>query len=170
MSAPLVPTPAGFLHSDIDSLLKLIQDGDGMGWPGDPRMYIAIGVVRVPGIGTARRYEVWRLCEDGEDRFIGGWKLEEKDKIVFDLTRMRPDSPGFVSAADQMKEHNAKLEAQAQADYEDAAGEMMSHLSSIVSETNTGKNTFRQMPGRRDDPGYQKAKSKLILPNDHSGG
>lgn len=161
MPSILVKTAAGILHHDVEALCKQIQEGDGMGWPGDPRMYIRIGVVTLGG-RTGRRYEVWRLNEDGSDTFCASWRIEERDRIIFDLARMRPEAPGFVSAHEQITENNDRLQKESADQYHEAAGEMMSHLASIASERGDGKNTFRQVGGLRDEP--KPATKKLIVP------
>jgi len=150
-----VPTAAGMVHSDVDALVGLIQNGDGMGWPGDPRMYVTIGVLSQTKNGrvrTGRRYEVRRWNEDGSIALIGHWRLDEKDKIIFELSRMRMDSPGHVDTLAEIDKTNAAIEQKATDVYMDSQGEMLSHAASIVAETEYGKNTFRQMPGTRDEP------------------
>lgn len=146
---------AGMIHSDVDDLVRLIQQGDGMGWPGDPRMYVGVGVLvrtnrRNGQKRTGRRYEVWRHCEDGEDRMIAHWRLEEKDRIIFDLARMRLDAPGHVDALDEIDANNAKIEAAASDAFRDHMGEAVSHGADVLAELTGGKNRFRQMPGLRD--------------------
>lgn len=153
----LAPHAAGgMLHTDLDKLVKQIQQGDNLAWPGDPRMWLRIGVMERKNqwgrvVATGRRYEIMRTNEDGSESFIGGWRLEQKDEIIFDLTRMRGDSPGFVPAAQQAQEHNDKIQAEGTQLYTDSMGEAMSHLHSIVDETTNGKSRFRQMPGGKGD-------------------
>lgn len=149
------PSPAGMIHSDVDDLVRLIQNGDGMGWPGDPRMYIGIGVLvrknKITGQKKeGRRYEVWRLNEDGQETMIGHWRLEEKDRIIFDLAQMRLDSPGHVDALEAIDAHNAKIERAASDKFRDHMGEAISHGADVLAERTGGKNKFRQMPGLRD--------------------
>lgn len=150
------PSGAGMIHTDVDDLLKLLQFGDGMGWIGDPAMFIGVGVLerknrfgKVVAIG--RRYEIWRLCEDGQERLIYHCKLEEKDSILFHLTRMRLDAPGHVPVEQQIDDHNEKLQKDLDDQYIGHYIEGAEHLADVVAERTWGKKTFRQMPGLRDD-------------------
>jgi len=153
-----VPTSAGMLHSDNDTLVKLLQNGDGMGWPGDPRMYLAIGVMekknRSTGkiVDTGRRYEVWRFNEDGTDTIVGHWHLNERDMIIWDLTRMRSESPGHVDTDLAVDLHNDKLEKDIEDKIIDAKGEMLEHALKLNHDITEGRNVFRGMPGTRDEP------------------
>ena len=150
---PLIPTEAGFLHSGTDDLARLLVIGDGMGWPGDPRLDLRIGVIKEKATGRiGRRYEVWRTNEDGTETRIGHWKIEEFDRILFDLTRMRMDSPGHVSAEAEIDAHNAAIEAKRSDEARDALGEMMEHAAKLHHDTTQPRNVFRGIPGLRDEP------------------
>jgi hypothetical protein len=143
----------GWLRGDAADLERKIQKGDGLGWPGDPDMTLAQGVVEEMKYGVptgnivARRWEVWRHCEDGIERIIGHWRMEEFDRIVFDLTRMRADSPGHVDVVDQIEKANAENEDRIWAPARDALGEMKEHAAKLWHDTHEPKNVFRGMPG-----------------------
>lgn len=147
------PSAAGMIHSDTDDLVRLIQQGDGMGWPGDPRMYLAIGVLTRKKRGQTkqgRRYEVWRYCEDGEDRMIAHWRLEERDRIIFDLARMRLDAPGHIDSSDAIDANNAAIERAAEEQAQAKIGEWMEHGAKLLHDLTNPRNVFRGMPGQRD--------------------
>lgn len=149
---PLIPTEAGFLHSGTDDLAALLVVGDGHGWPGDPRLDLRIGVIREKATGlVGRRYEVWRTNEDGTETRIMHWRIEDFDRILFDLTKMRLDSPGHVSAEDEIDAHNDAIEQKRSDEARDALGEMMEHAAKLHHDTTQPRNVFRGMPGLRDE-------------------
>lgn len=148
-----VPSAGGMIHSDVEDLVRLLQQGDGMGWPGDPRMWIQIGTLKRRAQGKlriGRRYEVWRLNEEGEEVMIAHWRLDEKDRILYDLARMRLDSPGHVDTIEQIDANNERVEAENTARALDAMGEAMEHGAKLLHDTTEGRNVFRGMPGLRD--------------------
>lgn len=157
---------AGYMHSDAERVDRVLRDGDGLGWPGDPRLELRMGVMEVAegrisrtlgrwvnkGEILGRRYEVWRRCEDGVERRVGSWTLEEFDRIILDLSGMRLDSPGHVDTQAKIDTTNAEIEAAAMRDYRDAQGEILEHGAKLLHDTTQPKNVFRGMPGRRDEP------------------
>lgn len=155
----------GFVHADADELDRKLREGDGLLWSGDPRLYLGMGILTAPqsrweeklgrrvqkGDIVARRYEVWRHTEDGEDVLIGHWQLSEFDRILVDLAPMRLDSPGHVDALDEIDKHNAKLEKAAGDAFVANGVEAMAHALDVWHDTENPKHTFRGMPGSRDD-------------------
>lgn len=98
----------------------------------------------------ARRYEVWRHCEDGQERRIAHWRMEERDRIIWDLARMRAEAPGHEDINDVLDRGNAAVE-QANADaFRDSYGEMLDHAMRLAHDTTQPGHTFRGMPGFRD--------------------
>ncbi len=149
----LIPTEAGFLHAGTEDLARLLVIGDGMGWPGDPRLDLRIGVIEHKATKkVGRRYEVWRTNEDGSETRVAHWKIEEFDRILFDLTRMRMDSPGHVSAEAEIDAHNDAISAKRSDEARDSLGEMMEHAAKLHHDTTQPRNVFRGMPGLRDEP------------------
>lgn len=143
-----LPHPdAGFIHWEAERLDKMLREGDGIFWAGDPRLWLGMGVIERHGHVVARRYEVWRHTEEGEDVLIGHWRLEEFDRILMDLSGMRLDAPGHVDVVDAIDKENAKLEAANDAKMHDAMGEMMEHGLKLWHDRNNPKNTFRQVGG-----------------------
>ncbi len=147
----------GWLDSRAVQVDKQLREGDGIQWSGDPSLYLAQGVVeetrggRPTGKIVARRYEVWRNCEDGMERLIGHWLMEEIDRIVYDLARMRAESPGHEDVIDKIEKANAEVERANHDRFRDSYGEMLSHMASLYVDREQGKNTFRGMPGRNPD-------------------
>lgn len=116
-------------------------------------MWLGRGVVTDRrGREVARRLEVWRTCEDGQDRLIGHWHPGEQFRVLYDLTRMRAESPGHVEVTDVIDAANAEVEYQQSRRFQDAAGEALEHGARLFHDQNNPRNRFRQMPGRRKDP------------------
>lgn len=160
----LYDTGTGF-HIDIEELGRKLQVGDGIHWAGDPDLDLHVGIVcakragidkagiyRRAGDVVARRYEVWRHCEDGADRMIGHWRLEERDQIIMDVARMRGALEGRAQLAeDEIDTNNAAIE-QAKADeYLETAYPLLEHALELDHDRTEGKNVFRQVGGFRDD-------------------
>lgn len=141
----------GFVR-DTTAFEHTLAKGDGIAWPGDEDMELHQGVVTSPNGREilARRWEVWRNCEDGKCRIIGHWRIEEFDKIIFDLARMRPEAPGHVSVEDVIDAANDKIEAKNSAQFRDSMGAAIDHGARLLADTTGPKQTFRQMPGMRD--------------------
>lgn len=145
----------GWLHAGAELLDTQLRDGDGMGWPGDPRLDLRVGVVQATIQGkrrTGRRYEVWRRNEDGTETIVGHWRLEEFDRILFDMMRARMDTPGFVPVEERIDAHNAEIEDRIDREAKDSLGEMMEHAAKLQHDTENPRNVFRGIPGLRDEP------------------
>lgn len=149
----------GFLRGDAPELDRKLREGDGIHWGGDPDLTLAQGVVeetrsgRLTGKIVARRWEVWRMCEDGVDRMIGHWRMEEFDRILFDLAAMRAEAPGHVFVDDAIEKANVANEKRVWAPYREKSFEMKEHMAKLWHDRTQPKNVFRQMPGR--DPNRQ---------------
>lgn len=122
-------------------------------WTGDPRLELRIGILKEKATGrTARRYEVWRHCEDGSDQRIGTWRMDEYGQILHDLAVMRAGAEGReVSVLDRIDTHNAKIEKANADKYKDAAGVILDHGARLLHDTTQPKQTFRQVGGLRDE-------------------
>lgn len=151
---------AGVLHPhqelgwvrDTAELVKTLHDGDGIQWSGDPDLFLSQGVItNQRGDILARRWEVWRACEDGMERMIGHWRMEEYDRIIFDLARMRAETPGHVDTGDRIDAHNAGIESANSQKFRDSAGELIEHAAKLKHDTTEGRSVFRGMPGFRKD-------------------
>lgn len=156
----------GWRRGDAPELDRKLREGDGLGFPGDPRLWLAEGVVESrkrqqhpktgawlwPGDIIARRWEVWRSCEDGIDRLIFHCPEEEFDAILFHLAPMRLDAPNRVSSEDAIDAHNAEIEDKNSREAKDVIGEATEHLAKLVHDRTQPRNVFRGIPGLRDEP------------------
>lgn len=133
-----------------DLATKLVN-GDGLGFSGDPRLDLRIGIMekKLYGrtIATGRRLEVWRRNEDGSEGMVGHWLPTEQHRVCYDLARMRPDSPGFESVETRIDRHNAKVEKASSDRFVAAASEMLEHAARLDHDRNQPRNRF-YMAGR----------------------
>lgn len=155
----------GYMHADAEDLDRKLRDGDGVMWAGDPRLYLSMGIVEAEkfhwsdelkrnvhkGEIVARRYEVWRFSEDGGSELIGTWRIEDFDRILFDLAPLRLDSPGHVDAIEQIDAHNNALEKERSDVLKGELFETLEHQIKLWHDTHNPKNVFRGIPGRRDE-------------------
>lgn len=107
------------IRSDHNRIAELIQNGDGIVWEGDPRMFVRFNYVTM-------RYEVWRLGEDGKERIISSWKPEEFDhrvvKALVDGDTRKKD----VLA--EIEKHEAQLMASRERDMQDIEQELNKYI------------------------------------------
>lgn len=156
MSILLPNSDFGWVRADAADLDRKLREGDGIQWSGDPDLDLRQGVVeevrsgRPTGKIVARRWEVWRHCEDGVDRLIGHWRMEEFDRILFDLARMRAESPGHVDVVDSIEAQNEANDKRIWQKGHDAYSEMMEHMLKLHHDRNNPRNVFRGIPGLRD--------------------
>lgn len=158
----LVPTDnAGFVHSGVERLDRQLREGDGMVWRGDSRLRLKVGVITAqkrvqhPVTGkwlnrgdiVAKRYEVWRHNEDGTDTIIGHWRMEEFDRILFDLVQMDPRTPGHVPVEERIDKANAEVDKQNSREFQEAVGKYLDHKLRLVHDRTQPKNTFRFAEG-----------------------
>lgn len=147
----------GWIRADAADLDRKLREGDGIHWSGDPDLDLRQGVVeemrsgRPTGKIVARRWEVWRHCEDGVDRILAHWRIEEFDRILFDLARMRAGSPAHEDVIDRIDAANEANEERIWAQGRDKMGEMLEHMLKLHHDTTEGRNTFRGMPGQNPD-------------------
>lgn len=155
----------GFIHTHAGEVDRQLREGNGMNWPGDPRLSLSMGTLEAPrtmwsnrlnrivrkGEILARRYEVWRHCEDGEDRIIKTYRLEEIDRIIFDLAPLRLDAPGHIDAIAEIDKHNEAKEKAVMDQLHESLMEGFEHALKLHHDTNEPKNVFRGLPGRRDE-------------------
>lgn len=143
----------GWVRADAADLAAKLRAGDMLGWPGDPDLDLRQGVVeevkwgRPTGKIVARRWEVWRHCEDGVDRMIGNWRMEEFDRIIFDLTHMRAEAPKKEAAIDRIERLNDENEKAVWEPFRQSQGAMIEHYAKLYHDTHGPKNVFRGMPG-----------------------
>lgn len=153
MSLLLPNSDFGWVRSDAADLDRKLRDGDGIHWSGDPNLELRQGVIeevkwgRPTGKIVARRWEVWRHCEDGTDQQIGHWRMEEFEQILFDLSRMRAGAPGHENVIDVIEKHEAENDKRIWGQWRESQGAMLEHLSKLYHDTHEPKNVFRGMPG-----------------------
>lgn len=155
---------AGYMHADATKLDHQLKFGDGVLWAGDPNLELRMGVLQSPryhyspmlrrwcqkGEIMARRYEVYRHCEDGTEQRIGTWRLEEFDRILMDIAPMRIDAPNRTDTLDEIDKHNAKLDDAQTTKLQDNLGEAMQHLAEAKRNEDGPGVTFGQVQGFRD--------------------
>lgn len=100
------------LSETLHEINRRLQAGDpGIGWRGDFNLSLQIGQLRTPaGTLVAERLEVWRHCEDGIDRIIGWWEIEDWQKILPDIKLMDPRSPAHVPSIERVDSVNLAKE------------------------------------------------------------
>ncbi len=143
----------------------LVDGNAHFGWKGDARLSLRVGVLTAANNGhdarsgrwyrkgemLARRYEVWRHLETGEDERIVSRPIELLHEILPELVRLDPRTPGFRSSFDTVNEANDKKDADTAYDIRQAHGEMVEHLWALAHDRSGPKNTFRGMPGSNPD-------------------
>jgi hypothetical protein len=145
----------GFLSSDWEDLDRKLRTGDGLMWPGDPLLWLGVGVITAPKHAgritrqkpLARRLEVWRDCEDGETRLIGTWHPSDCFRVLHDLCRMRAEAPGHESILDSIDNHNAKLEKAAEDAAVDKMCEGLEHALKLQHDRTEPSTVFRGIQG-----------------------
>jgi hypothetical protein len=147
----------GFLRGDAPDLDRKLREGDGVGWGGDPLLELRQGVVeemrsgRLTGKIVARRWEVWRHMENGKEEMIGHWRMEEFDRILFDLAGMRVEAPNHVDVIDKIDAANDANMERIWAPGRAKLADMMEHMAKLNHDRNNPRNVFRGMPGRNPD-------------------
>lgn len=140
---PIYTPDGGAVAPEYTELVRQIQQGDGMGWPGDPRMWLGIGVLENRRTGkVGRRLEVWRTNEDGSETLVAHWLLAEQHRVIYDLARMRADAPGHVPVEDVIDAHNAAMEKKASDKAQDEMLETLDHALRLDHDRNNPRNKF----------------------------
>lgn len=151
----------GFVHAEATDLDRKLREGDGIVWPGDPRLFLSMGTLTADRAGysamlkrnvhrgevVARRYEVYRNCEDGSTELIGHWKVEDFDRILVDLAPLRLDAPGRKDTLTQIDDHNTAVEKAHSEQMKGAMFEVLEHQTKLWHDRNNPKQVFRGLPG-----------------------
>jgi hypothetical protein len=132
----------GVVAPEYQDLTKRLQEGDGINWPGDPRMYLSIGVLTAPSGRQGRRIEVWRLNEDGSDTMVAHWHPSEQARILYDLAIMRVDRPGYVSVEDRIDAHNEAIEKEVSRAAQESMLETLDHAVRLHVDRHNPKSRF----------------------------
>lgn len=142
---------------------ELTQGFAPLGWRGDPRLSLHIGVLEAKEGGTrngkwynrgdvvALRVEVHRHNEDGTDTPILTRPLERWHEIIPELTKIDINSPMYKDVAQQIIDHNDALERERGQAIREAVGEQTEHLWKLVADRQNGRTTFRGLPGQNPD-------------------
>jgi hypothetical protein len=140
----------------------LVNGKPELGWRGDPRLELEIGVITAAKSGyrdgkfyrkgdvVAQQFQVWRHNESGKYEQLFARRVSDWLDIIPTLIESDPRTPGFRPVMDRVEEANAKVEAEKSREFQEAWGEMTEHLWSIASETFHGKQTHYQVGGSRD--------------------
>jgi hypothetical protein len=143
----------------------LINGKPELGWRGDPRLFLGIGVVTASKHGTdphtgnfyrkgdvvAHAYQVWRHNEDGTDKLVLQRRSDEWERIIPAMVGVDLNTPGRTDVMDDVIKENAAVE---KANTDEWAGhyrEQTEHLWRLVGERTYGRNTTYQVPGRNPD-------------------
>jgi hypothetical protein len=154
----------GIVHAGADELHWKLKHGDGIHWAGDERLELGMETQEAQKGGwieelgryvrkgqiLARRYAVYRHNEDGTFNRIGHWRLEEYDRILFDIAGLRAESPNHEQTSDLIDKANDAAEQAVTDAYVGVGADMLEHRLRIWNDTTQGKNRFRGMPGMRD--------------------
>lgn len=156
----------GYIRADDKQLDRKLREGDGILWRGDPDLELRYGVLTAPkrmqhpatgrwlnrGDLVAKRYEVWAVTPDGAEEMLGFWRIEEFDRILYDVVNMKAGFEGRMpTAEDRIDARNAQLEREQQSAFQDAYGQLLDHYYRLWHDRNNPKTTFRQVGGTRDE-------------------
>lgn len=156
------------LPAEAHMLADWLTDGKPeLGWRGDPRLELRLGVLTAAKHGyntrsgrrkfyrkgdvVAYRYEVHRHNEDGTDTEVLHRAAADWHEIIPELVKLDPRTPGHVDTIDQVMRDNAAAERDNTRKFQDSYGEMTDHLWRLISDRQNGRNTTRQVPGRNPD-------------------
>lgn len=174
-----------FAHADAPELAKQLVQGDGIHWAGDPNLELGMETMEAPksmwykplgrrvrkGEILCRRYAVYEHCTDGSVQRIGHWRLEEFDRILFDIASMRFESPNHESVYDQIDAANAAADKANDEEIVGALVEGEEHRLRLIHDVVEGPNRFRQMPEvnfSSANPDKLLSASDLVVPEKYS--
>lgn len=143
----------------------LLHGKPELGWRGDDKLELRIALLMAASSGYSeemkrrvhrgevcgKRIEVWRHCEDGEDRRIGSWHLHEWADIIADMVKMDPSSPAHVSTEARIDAANRRKEVEQAARMTDKMGELMEYAARLHHDRTKGPSTFRGVQGLNPD-------------------
>jgi hypothetical protein len=154
-----------FVPWEAHELAGWLADGKPeLGWRGDPRLELRIGVLtmhrngldrtgrfRRAGERLAWRYEIWRHNEDGTEGEILHRTESQFNEIIPELVKLDPRTPGHVPTMDLLEAHNKIVDKSKSDTIKEAVGEHVEHLWKLVADRTNGRTTFRGLPGRNSD-------------------
>lgn len=165
---PLISQPGtGFIHSEAERIDRQLREGDGLVWKGDPRLSLGVKVMAAPrrmqhpvtdkwlnrGDMIAKQYVVERYNEDGTETEIGHWKIEEIDRILYDVAQMKAGYEGKIPDVEaRIDANNAAIEKDNSRQFHDFYGAAAEHAMRLAHDRNNPQVTFRQMGGSDERP------------------
>lgn len=140
---------------------QLRQGVSTLGWRGDPRLYLEVGVITSNNTGYSRKVGrvvrhgevlgrqliVMRHCETGKDEILMRRKMEDLHKIIPQLITSDPRTPGFEDVMDTVEREDAAKQKQVATDIFEARAECAEHLWALVGDRQNGRTTHRQVGG-----------------------
>jgi len=158
-----IALPEGVIEYD-----RWLREGKReLGWRGDPRLWLEIGLIEThqygfcektkqfqrPGDVIGWQWQVWRHTELGKDEIILTLKGHELPFMFDKLVSMDPRTPGFQPVMERVESEDAVVQKHKQDAIAEARGEQMDHLWRLVEERRNGRHTTYQVPG--SDPERQ---------------
>lgn len=152
------------LPPELERVDRELREGFApLGWRGDPRLSLHVGVLTAKEGGTrdgrwysrgdvvAMRVEVHRHNEDGTDTPILQRPMDRWHEIIPELVKIDPASPMFKNTMDVIEKHNDAIDRERGRAIAEARGEMTEHLWKLVSDRQNGRSTFRGLPGQNPE-------------------
>lgn len=158
MSLLIPGSDGGFVHSDAENLARKLRDGDGLTWSGDRQLELRVGILEETRYGhktgrVARRYEVYRMYDDGREEKLGHWHMSEYDQILPSIVLMKAGAEGrATSVLDRIDAHNKVIEDKKEQEFRDAYGPVVEHALALQRESEHGRHDHFQVGGLRDEP------------------
>ena len=157
-------TATGLTLSDVPWEVTQVADWltEGkpeLGWRGDMRLELHIGVVQAAQTGLyrgiwrrkgeviGRNLQVMRHNEDGTYKPILSRRVEAWHEIIPALVQIDPRTPGHVGTMERVEKANEIEHKHAADAIRDAKGEMAEHMLALVQEHVGGRLTHRQVGG-----------------------
>jgi hypothetical protein len=141
--------PDGSVHigHEYDDLARRIQYGDSVGWSGDTRLSLNVGVISVTDefgrTKTGRRLEVYRWNEDGSETLIGHWRPDEQFRICTDLAKMRAGAEGRTAGVESsIDRHNDAMEEKHSQQWRDHMKELLLHAHHVHTQLHETRTKF----------------------------
>lgn len=117
----------------------LVEGKPELGWRGDPRLSLHIGVATAAHNGAkdgkyyrkgdivGMRLEVHRHNEDGTDTEIVARPIDKLHEIIPSLLKQDPRTPGFEPVMDGIERESDKLAAEKSTEFQEMWGQMTEH-------------------------------------------
>lgn len=132
----------------------LLNGKPELGWKGDPRLELHIGILRArhqqtrngktyrKGDVMAYRFEVKRHTEEGKLADIISRPVDQWTEIIPELVKIDPRTPGFENSALLAQKANEAIEKKQSEMFADSYGAAAEHQANINHERYWGKTFF----------------------------